>query len=326
MQVDTIFDLSSLTKPLATVNAFMLLLGERKLQLDDRVTRFFPNFGVHGKTHVTFRHLLAHCSGLAGWRPFHREVARVERQGRLNFVASRGAKEFVYEQIHRERPEYETGERAVYSDLGFMLLGEAIELVSRMPLDRVCQERVFRPLGLRAMSFIDLSELRTRRLTPVVDMIAPTAFCPSRKRLLFGEVDDENAYAMGGVAGHAGLFSSAADIHTLVTRLEACHRGEDTFIPSAIVRDFWTRDRTVRDSTWALGWDMPSPQASSAGRHISRTAVGHLGFTGTSLWIDLERDVHVVLLTNRVHPSRDNDRIRDVRPRVHDAVMEALDR
>src|SRR5262249_4412712 len=195
----------------------------------------------------------------------------------------RGAKEFVYEQIHRERPEYETGERAVYSDLGFMLLGEAIELVSRMPLDRVCQERVFRPLGLRATSFIDLSELRARRLTPVVDMIAPTAFCPSRKRLLFGEVDDENAYAMGGVAGHAGLFSSAADIHTLVTRLEACHRGEDTFIPSAIVRDFWTRDRTVRDSTWALGWDMPSPQASSAGRHISRPALGHLGFTRTSL-------------------------------------------
>ena len=326
MRPDTIFDLSSLTKPLATVTAFMLLLSERKLQLDDRVTRFFHNFGVHGKTHVTFRHLLAHCSGLAGWRPYHRDVVRIERQGRLNFIASRGAKEFVYEQIHRERPEYETGERAVYSDLGFMLIGEAIELVSRMPLDRVCQERVFRPLGLRAMSFINLSELRTRRLTPVADVIAPTAYCPWRKRLLLGEVDDDNAYAMGGVSGHAGLFSSATDIHTLVTRLHACYLGEDAFIARETMREFWTRDRTVRDSTWALGWDMPSPLASSAGRHISSTAVGHLGFTGTSLWIDLERDAHVVLLTNRVHPSRDNDRIRDVRPRVHDAVMEVLDR
>jgi len=185
---------------------------------------------------------------------------------------------------------------------------------------------VFRPLGLRAMSFIALSELRARRLTPVADVIAPTAYCPWRKRLLLGEVDDDNAYVMGGVSGHAGLFSSATDIHTLVTRLHACYLGEDAFIARETMREFWTRDRTVRDSTWALGWDMPSPLASSAGRHISSTAVGHLGFTGTSLWIDLERDAHVVLLTNRVHPSRDNDRIRDVRPRVHDAVMEVLDR
>ena len=209
MQLDTTFDLSSLTKPLATTTAFMLLVQERKVRLDDRATRFFPNFGVQGKTYVTCRHLLAHCSGLPAWRPYFREIARCDQEGRLNFLASHGAKEFVYEQIHRERPEYETGERAVYSDLGFMLIGEAIELVSRMPLDRVCQERVFRPLGLRAMSFIDLSALRTRRLTPVADVIAPTAYCPWRKRLLLGEVDDDNAYAMGGVSGHAGLFSSA---------------------------------------------------------------------------------------------------------------------
>src|SRR5262249_47736436 len=130
MHPDTIFDLSSLTKPLATTTAFMLLLREGKVQLEDRVTRFFHNFGVHGKTRVSFRHLLAHCSGLPGWRPYWKEIVQVEKKGRLNFVASQGAKEFVYEQIHRERPEYETGRRSVYSDLGFMLLGEVIELVS----------------------------------------------------------------------------------------------------------------------------------------------------------------------------------------------------
>ena len=128
MHTDTTFDLSSLTKPLATTTAFMLLVQERKVQLDDRVSRFFPNFGVHGKTHVTFRHLLAHCSGLTAWRPFFKEIVRIEKKGRVNFVASRGAKEWVYEQIHRERPEYEVGGRTVYSDLGFMLLGELIEM------------------------------------------------------------------------------------------------------------------------------------------------------------------------------------------------------
>jgi CubicO group peptidase (beta-lactamase class C family) len=325
MHPDTIFDLSSLTKPLATTTAFMLLLKERKVQLDDRVSRFFHNFGVHGKTHVSFRHLLAHCSGLPAWRPYYREVERLERLGRLNFVASRGAKEFVYEQIHREKPEYETGARSLYSDLGFMLLGELIEVVSRQPLDRFCHEHIFRPLGLRATAFVDLTALRTRRLSPVTEMIAPTERCPWRGRLLCGEVHDDNAYAMGGVAGHAGLFASAPEVDRLAGRLGACWRGADDFVPAEIVREFWARDTRVPGSTWALGWDTPSPEGSSAGQRIAAHAVGHLGFTGTSLWIDLERDARVVLLTNRVHPRRDNERIREVRPRVHDAVLEALD-
>ena len=151
MARDTIFDLSSLTKPLATTIAVMLLVREGKLRPDDRVTRFFHNFGVHGKTHVTFRHLLAHCSGLPAWRPFYKDDRpRIERDGRINFVGSRGAKEYVYEQIHRERLEQPPGTRAVYSDLGFMLLGALVELVTQPPLDRFCHERIFRPLGLRA--------------------------------------------------------------------------------------------------------------------------------------------------------------------------------
>src|SRR5438093_1568021 len=160
MTEDTIFDLSSLTKPFATSVAMMLMVKEGKIGLDDRVTRFFHNFGVHGKTHITFRHLLSHCSGLPGWRPFSREIDRIEHQGRLNFLASRGAKEWVYEQIHRERPEYEIGARSVYRDLGFMLLGELIDLLSRMPLVRFCHERIFRPPGLRASAFVDLTAVR----------------------------------------------------------------------------------------------------------------------------------------------------------------------
>jgi len=324
MRADTTFDLSSLTKPLATTTAFMLLVKERKVRLDDRVTRFFPNFGVHGKTHVTFRHLLAHCSGLAGWRPFFKEIRRLDRQGRTSFVASRGAKEWVYEQIHRERAEYETGTQAVYSDLGFMLIGELIELLSGAPLDRFCQDRIFRPLGLRSTGFVDLARLRARKLLPVNDAIAPTERCPWRKRVLSGEVHDDNAWAMGGVAGHAGLFATAADVDALAAALVACWRGESDFLPRDLVHEFWRRDPLVPGSSWALGWDTPSETGSSTGRHMSPQTVGHLGFTGTSIWIDLARDVRVVLLTNRVHPSRDNERIRDARPRIHDAAMEAV--
>jgi len=324
MQADTIFDLSSLTKPLATTTAIMLLVREGKIRLDDRVTRFFPNFGVHGKIQVTIRSLLAHCSGLAGWKPFHKDIVRIEKQGRVSFLSSKGAKEWVYEQIQRDKLDYPTGSKSVYSDLGFILLGGVVELLAQVTLDRFVHERIVRPLGLRSTAFVDLTQLRTRRLAPVTELIAPTERCPWRGKVLCGEVHDDNAWAMGGVAGHAGLFANAADVDALAGRLVACFRGKDDFVPQEIVREFWTKDEAVADSTWALGWDTPTPGSSSAGTRMSRNAVGHLGFTGTSIWIDLERDLRVTLLTNRTHPKRDNERIREARPRIHDAVLEVF--
>ncbi len=325
MHEDTIFDLSSLTKPFATSVAMMLLLKERKIGLDDRVTRFFHNFGVYGKTHMTFRHLLTHSSGLAAWRPYYKEILHIERrEGRINFLGTHGAKAYTYQQIQRERLEAPSGTRSTYSDLGFMLLGAVIEEVSGQTLDRFCHERIFRPLGLRTTGFVDLSLLRTRRLEPVTEMIAPTERCPWRKKILCGEVHDDNAYAMGGVSGHAGLFGTAKDLGTLLSRLKDCYGNAHPWIPQHIVQEFWTCDRSVPDSTWALGWDTPSPTESSTGTHFSPHSVGHLGFTGTSAWLDLERDRQVILLTNRVHPSRDNDAIRTFRPFIHDLIVEAI--
>lgn len=324
MEEDTIFDLSSLTKALATTTAVMLLVRDGKVRLEDRVTRFLHNFGVHGKTHVTLRHLLAHSSGLAATRPYYKEILQMERRGeKINFLGSGAAKEYVYQQISRERPEAPPGVRAVYSDLGFILLGALVELTSATTLDRFCHTRIFRPLGLRATSFIDLAMVRSRRIVPSTEMIAPTERCPWRQHVLCGEVQDDNAYAMGGVAGHAGLFASARDVDTLLCHLRACWNGQDGFVPPAIVREFWTRDGTP-GSTWTLGWDTPSPTGSAAGRRFSATTVGHLGFTGTSVWVDLERDRHVLLLSNRVHPSRDNNLIREFRPVIHDLINEAL--
>jgi serine-type D-Ala-D-Ala carboxypeptidase len=326
MAEDTIFDLSSLTKPLATTTAVMLLVRDGKLHLDDRVTRFLHNFGVYGKTHITIRHLLSHSSGLPAWRPFYKDLQQIEKRGeKVNFLGSTAAKEYVYQAIGRERQEQPAGAKAVYSDLGFILLGALVEMASGTTLDRFYQERIVRPLGLRATSFIDLGMVRSRRIVPVTDMIASTERCPWRKRVLCGEVHDDNAWAMGGVAGHAGLFASARDVDTLLCYLRAAWSGQDEALPAALVREFWTRDRTTPGSTWALGWDTPSPSGSQAGSRFSPDTIGHLGFTGTSIWMDLARDRHVVLLTNRVHPSRDNQAIKEFRPLIHDLVNEALD-
>lgn len=326
MHEDTIFDVSSLTKALATTTAVMLLVKEGKLRLDDRVTRLFHNFGVFNKTHVTFRSLLNHSSGLPAWSPLHKKILQTQKQqGRVNFLASPVAKTFVYQEIQRERTEYVCGSKSVYSDLGFILLGAAVEEVSRQSLDRFCAERIFKPLQLRNTAFVDLSLLRRRGLEPVSELIAPTERCPWRKKILCGEVHDDNAWAMGGVSGHAGLFSSAKDIDALMTRLKDCWAGRHDMIPQKVVREFWRRDESVPDSTRALGWDTPSATGSSSGSTFPPTAIGHLGFTGTSLWYDPERDLLVVLLTNRVHPDRGNEAIREFRPYIHDLIAQAVE-
>jgi len=322
---ETVFDLASLTKPLATTLAIMLLVREKKLRLDDRVERIFPNFGVHGKAEITFRQLLCHSSGLPAWRPYYREILALEASGKkVGFVGTRSAKEFVYTQLQREKLEAPPGQQAVYSDLGFMLLGATVETISGLELEQYCWNKIFRPLGLRSTSFINLEVVRRRRLQPLVEKFAPTERCSWRKRILCAEVHDDNAYAMGGVAGHAGLFSTVDDVDRLVTCLLACYRGESTLLSSTSMHEFWTRDGRVSGSTWALGWDTPSSQHKSAGELFSLRSVGHLGFTGTSLWIDLDHQVHVILLSNRVHPRRDNDKIQAFRPALHDTIMQVV--
>lgn len=324
LRLETIYDVASLTKPMATTVAIMLLVREKKIRLDDQLTRVIPMFGVLGKSLATFRHLLSHASGLPAWKPYYEEIIKNEKSGRINFVASRAAKSFVFEQIHREKPLAAPGSQSLYSDLGFMVLGEAVETLTGNTLDRFCQERIFKPMGLRSTGFVDLTQLRTHRLQPVEEMIAPTENCPWRKKILCGEVHDDNAYAMGGVAGHAGLFSSARDIHSFLIRLDQCLHGKDNFLPQALVEEFLAPVRTPSQSTFALGWDTPTPGQSASGTLFSPRSVGHLGFTGCSIWWDLEKNCHVVLLTNRIHPSRKNEKIKEFRPQIHDLIMKAL--
>jgi CubicO group peptidase (beta-lactamase class C family) len=314
---ETVFDLASLTKPLATATAMMLLVQERRLSLEDRACRFLPELGEGEKRDITIRHLLAHCSGLPAWRPYYEEVAS---EGLLRTPAGR---DWVLRRARAEELVSAPGRAALYSDLGFMLLAEIAETVTGEPFDRYCERRIFAPLGMRSTFFIDLKP--GAKAPPVgLERVAPTRCCSWRGRVLRGEVDDDNAYAMGGVAGHAGLFSTARDIDRLVRCLRACHAGADGFIDAGIVREFLARDRNAAGCSFALGWDTPSAKGSASGGLFSEKTVGHLGFTGTSLWWDLERDCHIILLTNRVHIDGTNEKIRQFRPYIHDLLMRRI--
>jgi CubicO group peptidase (beta-lactamase class C family) len=297
---DTIFDLASLTKVLATAVIVMQGVRSGSLDLDDPVARRIPRWRGEDREQVTLRDLLAHCSGLTAFLPFYRDHA-----GRAEFEPA----------ICGLPLEYPPRTRSVYSDLGFMLLAWIAEDAGHAPLD-VQFRRLCATLGIEGLGFRPGADARPR--------VAPAGLDPWRGRVLVGEVHDPNAWALGGVAGHAGLFGTAAAVGVLARHVLRGLRGLDTpLAPAALLHEF-ARRTTVPGSSRALGWDTMLP-TSSCGTRMSPTAIGHTGFTGTSLWIDWERDAYVVLLTNRVHPSAGNDEILRVRPAFHDAVIDALD-
>jgi CubicO group peptidase (beta-lactamase class C family) len=313
---DTVYDVASLTKALVTSVLAMGEVGAGRLALETPVASWLPEFAGNGRDAVTVRQLLCHASGLPAHRPFWRRAAE----------AAAGRWE-ICQLAAREPLEYEPGSRAIYSDLGFILLGWLLERSTGTRLDLLTQSRLAEPLGLSATTFVSLADPDAPARLLADQSVAATQLCPERRRLALGEVDDLNAAAMGGVAGHAGLFSNAAEIGRIAGALTAAWRGEAAGPPLVerdVVRAFWSPSG-VPGSTWRLGWDGPAPTGSQAGGRGPRQAVGHLGFTGCSLWIDPARAAWIVLLSNRVHPSPPtDDRFRLFRPALHDAVAEAL--
>ena len=297
----TIYDLASLTKVVATTTMAMILVDEGRLDLDRPVQELLPGFTGPGKEAVTVRHLLTHSSGLPALAPLYKEI-----RGRAAYL----------ERIQAMDLESPPGSRSTYSDLGMILLGEILERIAGLPLEAFVRARVFAPLGMRDTQFRPSLELRPR--------IAPTEVDPWRGRLIHGEVHDENAFALGGVAPHAGLFGTAGDLARFAQMLLDGGTFEGRRIVSLETVALFTRRAGIPGSDRALGWDTKSAEGSSAGTLFSSRSFGHTGFTGTSLWIDPERKVFVILLTNRVHPTRENNLIREVRPAVADAVVRVL--
>jgi CubicO group peptidase (beta-lactamase class C family) len=295
----TIFDLASLTKVLATTPLYMQLVERGVLGLDDAVTSRLSAWSGSDRASVTIRDLLSHCGGLSAWAPLYRE-----HHGRAAMEAA----------ICGMPLEYEPRTRSVYSDLGFILLGFILENGDRL-------DRRFAALAAQMSGDPELT------YTPPpswAGRTAPTEEDPWRGRRLIAEVHDENAAALGGVAAHAGLFGTAAAVGTHARHLLQVLDGRTGIVRPDTLRTFVSRRTDIPGSSRALGWDTALPTSSCSGR-LSARAFGHTGFTGTSLWIDPERGAYVVLLTNRVHPTRDTPGIREVRPRLHDAVFDELD-
>jgi CubicO group peptidase (beta-lactamase class C family) len=324
MTRETIFDLASLTKPIATATAAMLLAADGALDLDEPVAKYLPAAGERGKEHVRVRHLLTHTSGLKPWRPFHEALLERERKKGERILGTPAAREAILERICRSSLVHEPGEAAVYGDLDFILLGALVEEVAKQPLDEFCARRIFAPLGLVDTGFVRIGEGATRPPEVWRRRCAATENCPWRGRVLWGEVHDPNAWAMGGVAGHAGLFAPADDVMRFATTVLDVWHGRSEALPREWLRRFLTKSEGPKEATWTLGWDTPTPGASSSGSHFTPGAtVGHLGFTGTSLWIDLAREAVVVMLTNRVHLVAKRSPFK-LRPIVHDLVMESF--
>lgn len=314
--LDTVYDLASLTKPLATATALLCLVQDGGLTLEDPLAAHLPE--LHGRPlgEATVAQLLGHASGLPAWKPFYEEIAARDRTA-PGFLGSPAARDLVLARIAEEPLASAPGRQAVYSDLGFILLGILVERVAAVPLDRWLGERVYGPLKAAPLGFVRSDGGGTLRLAGC--SVAQTEDDPWRGRVLCGEVHDENAYAIGGVAGHAGLFGTAAAVLALSGCWLNAVLGRESLLQPELARRFVTRQTPVPGSSWGLGWDTPSAPSSSGSRFSSRS-FGHLGFTGTSLWVDAERELEVVLLSNRVHPTRRNDGIREFRPLIHDLV------
>jgi CubicO group peptidase (beta-lactamase class C family) len=300
----TLFDLASLTKVVATTAMAMILYERGLLDLEAPVTAIVPEFANPldnddpRRREVTVRMLLAHSSGLPAYEKLFQLAQTREQLLQAAFTAPL-----------TDAP----GARAEYSDIGFIILGVVLERLADESLDAFCQREIFGPLGMTQTTFKPTAALK--------DAIPPTADDRTfRHRIIQGEVQDENASVLGGVAGHAGLFSTAEDLAILA---HAMLNGGHPILRSSTVEFFSRRESSPDGTSRALGWDTPSAPSQS-GRHFSSRSFGHLGYTGTSLWLDPERQLSIALLTNRTWPDCQNQSIKQVRPAFYDAVVEAL--
>jgi serine-type D-Ala-D-Ala carboxypeptidase len=299
---ETIFDLASLTKVLATTPMAMILYERGQLDLEAPVRGILPEFASEDprRSNVTFRMLLAHSSGLPAYEKLFLRAP---------------TKESLLDAAFKLSLKYSPGSRAEYSDIGFILLGVACERIAGETIDSFCQREIFGRLGMTHTSFHPPPSIR-KDIPPTSD---DKTF---RQRIIQGEVQDENASVLGGVAPHAGLFSTSSDIANFA---ECMLGGGSPILRPETIALFTKRESSPAGTSRALGWDTPSAPSQS-GKYFSKASFGHLGYTGTSLWIDRARRLSVTLLTNRTWPDCSNQHIKQVRPRFHDAVVEAIER
>ncbi len=321
----SIFDIASVTKPLVA-SLFSLLVQQGVLSPAGKVSEILPVRSPDPAfPGITLLHLLSHTSGLPAYRRLYRDLRDAEeKEGRRMWGMAEGHDRIVASVLSLPL-EYPPGSAWTYSDLDFLLLGRVMEAASFTTLDRLLRRELAGPLGMRDTGYLPLltlSECETGRLMS-------TGHSEERGREKTGEVDDENAAAMGGVAGHAGVFSTAHDLFLFAREILRARRGEGRVLTRRSAQELTTKVPAPPGCPYTPGWDTPTAAeagGSQAGRHFAERSVGHLGYTGCSLWIDLSREITVVLLSNRVYYGPENPRLGTLRPAIHDAVMEAMAR
>lgn len=310
--LNTVFDLASLTKPLATALAVAELISTGQLSLKTYLQDVLPDARGTDKAMITIDMLLRHRSGLPAHRPYFKELEVP--------VPGSDARNSLRRRVLVEPLEYEPGSREIYSDLGFILLAWVVEYLSCVRLDTFVYERIFWPLKINDLFFnpLSFSGLKRSMKEKSTHLFAATSYCHWRLKMVKAEVEDENAWAAGGIEGHAGLFGTAFGVYRLCRQiLNALENKKTEVINSSVIRCFADKDNGMMRPA---GFDAPSEENSSSGCLFSKRSIGHLGFTGTSFWIDPENGLIAVLLTNRVHPTRENIAIREFRPMIHDLI------
>lgn len=330
VEPNTMYDLASLTKVTATTQAAMKLYGEGKLDLDAPVASYIPQFAQNGKANVTIRNLMVHDSGLPPDPPEHLWHTSVIPQTQLDtllrhpryfvepdsFGANyQAAHDAMWDSLYATPLVYPTGTKMVYSDINFLILGKVIEKITGMSLSEYVEKNFYQPLGMMHTMFTPPLSLK--------EMCAPTEYDSVAHEYLQGVVHDENSRSLGGAVGHAGLFSTASDLARLMQMMlnGGVYDGRQ-YLQDSVIALFTRKQSDL--STRGLGWDTKSPRYSSAGKLFSPDSWGHLGFTGTSVWVDPDRHLFVLLMTNRVCPTRLDEKIARARPSIHNAVIEAL--
>ncbi len=298
---DTLFDVASLTKPVVTSTLAMLAVQRGQISLQDPVQAYLKNF--HRAEEFTIEQLLSHTSGLPAWRPYYEICKEASHFPEM-------AKRCYQEKIAQEPLESPPGQQRRYSDLGFILLGFILEKWGMDSLANLFQSHVGLPWNLNEGFFSPLDQL---------DNVVATENCPVRRYQVCGEVHDLNAHALGGVAGHAGYFSTAKNLERFIHGLWRAWEGHEPLLHAETLRLFLGHMRHPK-----LGWDEVSRPHSQAGNYFSEDSFGHLAFTGCSLWMDPRDKKYIILLSNRVHPRADNEAIKKFRPHVHDLLVEEL--
>jgi len=315
----SLFDLASLTKPLCTALAVATLVQDGLVYLNQSIGDFFQHISKE-KTKITIQHLLTHSSGLEAWFPIYNVLNGKQSQK----VPGRGGLDLACKLILERPLAYQTGQKALYSDLGFMLLAQIVEQVAGQNLWKFVNRRLYLPLDLTRIGAFGHPPSHQ------LDLFVPTGVCPVRKRMCWGEVNDLNAWTIGGLPGHAGLYSNLDDLLAFLSAIMKCclgHRASRLALKNTILGSFLNYRSGSKSVNWALGFDRPSFEFSSSGHLFSKNSVGHLGYTGTSFWMDLDAGIIVVFLSARTFPfdlAEDKRIMKDLRTCLHDRIREIV--